>query len=336
MTEPHTASGKIGVLLINLGTPDAPTPAAVRKYLREFLSDRRVIDTNPLIWQPILNLFILPFRPKKTAEAYKLVWRDDADGSPLRYFTRTLAEAVAARVGQSHNHVVVDWAMRYGAPSVKHRMETLRAQGCDRILALALYPQYSGTTTASAYDAVGNALRDLRWQPALRTAPAFPEDRVYIEGLARSIEDHVAGLDTPPDAVIASYHGLPQRYVDAGDPYYDQCDRTTRALRERLGWDEGRLRMTFQSRFGALEWLQPYTDQVLAALPGEGVKNVAVIAPAFLADCLETLEEMAERGRHTFLESGGETFSYIPCLNDTPPAVALLDGLIGREIAGWL
>ncbi len=324
-----------GVLLINLGTPDAPTPQAVRRYLREFLSDRRVITTNPLIWQPILHLFILPFRPRKTAEAYKLVWRDDADGSPLRHFTRTLTEATAARVGQSRNDVIVDWAMRYGTPSVQGKLESLRARGCTKILALALYPQYSGTTTASAYDAVTAGLRALNWQPDVRTAPAFPEDRVYIEGLARSVEDHVATLAAPPDAVIASYHGLPQKYVDDGDPYYDQCLKTTRLLRERLGWDEDRLRMTFQSRFGALEWLRPYTDQVLAALPGEGVKKIAVIAPAFLADCLETLEEMAERGGHTFLEAGGEQFSYIPCLNDTPPAVALLDGLIARELEGW-
>ena len=332
MTE---TAGSIGVLLINLGTPDAPTAAAVRRYLREFLSDRRVIDTNPLIWQPILNLFILPFRPKKTAEAYRLIWRDDADGSPLRHFTRTLTEAVAARADQARNDVIVDWAMRYGTPSVKDRLESLRARGCTRILAVALYPQYSGTTTASAYDAVTNGLRALNWQPKVKTAPAFPEDRVYIEGLARSIEDHVAALPAPPDAVIASYHGLPQRYVDAGDPYRDQCERTTKLLRERLGWGEDRLRLTFQSRFGALEWLRPYTDEVLAALPGEGVKRIAVIAPAFLADCLETLEEMAERGRHIFLAAGGEQFSYIPCLNDTPPAVALLDGLIAREIAEW-
>ncbi len=331
MTDP----GSIGVLLINLGTPDAPTPAAVRRYLREFLSDRRVITTNPLIWQPILNLFILPFRPKKTAEAYKLIWRDDADGSPLRHFTRTLTEAVAARAGQARNDVIVDWAMRYGTPSVKSKLESLRARGCTRILAIALYPQYSGTTTASAYDAVTNGLRALNWQPPVKTAPAFPEDRTYIEGLARSIEEHVAALPSPPDAVIASYHGLPKKYVDEGDPYYDQCVRTTRLLRERLGWDEKRLRMTFQSRFGALEWIQPYTDEVLAALPGEGVKSVAVIAPAFLADCLETLEEMAERGGETFVEAGGERFTYIPCLNDSPPAVALLDGLITRELEGW-
>ncbi len=324
-----------GVLLINLGTPDAPTPKAVRRYLREFLSDRRVITTNPLIWQPILHLFILPFRPRKTAEAYKLVWRDDADGSPLRHFTRTLTEATAVRVGQSRNDVIVDWAMRYGKPSVKEKLESLRARGCGRILAIALYPQYSGTTTASAYDAVTAGLRALNWQPDLKTARAFPEDRTYIEGLARSVEDHVATLASPPDVVVASYHGLPQKYVDDGDPYYDQCVKTTRLLRERLGWGEDRLRMTFQSRFGALEWLRPYTDEVLAALPGEGAKKVAVIAPAFLADCLETLEEMAERGGHTFLDAGGEQFSYIPCLNDTPPAVALLDGLIARELEGW-
>ncbi len=329
-------SGTTGVLLINLGTPDAPTPRAVRRYLREFLSDRRVITTNPLIWQPILNLFILPFRPRKTAEAYKLIWRDDADGSPLRHFTRTLTEAVAARIGQSRNDLIVDWAMRYGAPSMKDRLAALKARGCTRVIALALYPQYSGTTTASAYDAVTAGLRALDWNPPLRTAAAFPEEPSYIDGLARSVEEHVASLPEPPDAVIASYHGLPKKYVDQGDPYYDQCVLTTARLRERLGWDEKKLRITFQSRFGALEWLQPYTDEVLAALPSEGVRRVAVIAPAFLADCLETLEEMAERGRHTFLDAGGEAFSYIPCLNDTPPAVALIEGLIAREIEGWI
>ncbi len=335
MTGPES-TGRTGVLLINLGTPDAPTPAAVRRYLREFLGDRRVITTHPLIWQPILNLFILPFRPRKTAEAYRLVWRDDADGSPLRHFTRRLSEAVAARTGQGRNDLVVDWAMRYGTPSVRERLAAMRDAGCERVLALALYPQYSGTTTASAYDAVHEGLRGLGWSPPLRTGPAFPENAVYIEALARSVEEHLAALPWTPDRLVVSYHGLPKKYVEAGDPYEDQCAATTRLLRQRLGWGEDRLLMTFQSRFGALEWLRPYTDEVLAALPGEGATKIAVMAPAFLADCLETLEEIAERGKHTFLEAGGEQFSYIPCLNDTPPAVALLEGLIARELDAWL
>jgi ferrochelatase len=335
---PDTAStaGRIGVLLINLGTPDAPTPAAVRRYLRQFLSDRRVIETSPLVWQPILNLFVLPFRPRKTAEAYRLVWRDDADGSPLRHFTRRQAEAAADGIGRSRNDVTVEWAMRYGSPSVADRLGALRAQGCDRILALALYPQYSATTTATAYDEVFRALQTMRWQPALRTAPAFAGEPAYIDALAASVREHLAGLDWTPDAVIASYHGLPRRYVDAGDPYLRDCEETTRRLRERLGWDDRRLMMTFQSRFGALEWLKPYTDETLAALPRQGVRRVAVMAPSFLADCLETLEELAEQGRHTFLEAGGEGFSFIPCLNDAPQAVGLLLGLIRRELAGWL
>lgn len=333
---PPVASGRIGVLLVNLGTPDAPTPSAVRRYLREFLSDRRIIETHPAIWQPILNLFILPFRPRKTAKAYQLVWRDDDDGSPLRHFTRTQTEALGHLIGQRRGDVIVDWAMRYGTPSVADRLKALRDQGCDRILALALYPQYSGTTTASAYDAVFSALQGMRWQPALRTAPPFHDDPAYIDALACGIEAHLTALPWTPDAVIASYHGIPKKYFDAGDPYYCHCAKTTRLLRERLGWSEDRLRMTFQSRFGPMEWLQPYTDETLAALPGQGVKRIAIVSPAFLADCLETLEEMAERGRHIFLEAGGEAFSYIPCLNDTPPAIDVLNGLVERELGGWL
>jgi ferrochelatase len=324
------------VLLINLGTPDAPTAGAVRRYLREFLSDRRIIETHPAVWQVILNLFILPFRPRKTAAAYQLIWRDDADGSPLRHYTRRLAEALGGALAPSGDGVIVDWAMRYGTPSVADRLAALREAGCDRILAMALYPQYSGTTTASAYDAVFRALETMRWQPAVRTVPAFPDEPAYIGALADGVRDHLAALDWTPDAVVASYHGIPKRYFEAGDPYYCHCAKTTRLLGERLGWEEGRLRITFQSRFGPLEWLQPYTDETLAALPGQGVKRLAVLSPAFLVDCLETLEEISERGRETFLAHGGEAFTYIPCLNDSASAVDLLAMIVNRELGGWV
>ncbi|MBI1181212.1 MAG: ferrochelatase [Alphaproteobacteria bacterium] len=333
---PAVPRGRLGVLLINLGTPEAPTAAAVRRYLREFLSDRRIIETSPLVWQPILNLFILPFRPQRTAAAYRLIWRADADGSPLRHFTRLQAEGLGRGMSGLHAGVVVDWAMRYGTPSVAERLESLRRAGCDRILAFALYPQYSGTTTASAYDAVFRALEAMRWQPALRTAPPFHDHPAYVGALAGTVRDHLSALPWAPEAVVASYHGIPKRYFDAGDPYYCHCAKTTRLLGEALGWAEGSLRMTFQSRFGPMEWLQPYTDETLKALPAEGVRRVAVLSPAFLADCLETLEEMAERGRETFLAAGGEEFTYIPCLNDAPAAIDLLEVLVRRELGGWL
>ncbi len=334
--ESDASAGRIGVLLIALGTPDEATPEGVRAFLKEFLSDQRVIELPPLLWQPILRGIILNVRPKKVAHAYQAIWMEDEDESPLRHYTRAQSDGVASAMGQKRNDVIVDWAMRYGTPSVADRLKALKDQGCDRILTVALYPQYSATTTASAYDAVFHALEDMRWQPSIRSAPPFHDDPAYIEALATSVEDHLATLDFEPQTVIASYHGIPKPYSDAGDPYLQHCQITNRLLGQRLGWGEDRLRLTFQSRFGFQEWLRPYTDETLQRLPGEGIKRVAVLAPAFLADCLETLEEIAMQGRDTFLAAGGEQFSYIPCLNDGEGAMAALTALVERELAGWV
>lgn len=329
---PPVPLGQVGVLFVNLGSPDDATPAAVKRYLKQFLSDRRVIELNPLIWQVILRGIVLNVRPKKTAAAYREIWMEGEEGSPLRHYTRMQAEAVQTR----HNNLIVDWAMRYGNPSISDRLEHLKEEGCDRILIVPMYPQYSATTTASVTDEVFRVLGAMRWQPAIRIAAPFHDHPAYIAALADSIQRHLAGMDTPPDAIIASYHGIPKPYFDAGDPYHCHCAKTTRLLREQLGVDDQALRLTFQSRFGFQEWLQPYTDKTLEALPGEDVKRVAVLAPSFVADCLETLEEMAIQGKETFLAAGGEDFSYIPCLNDSDGAVDLFSKIVETETAGWV
>ncbi|MEQ8968534.1 MAG: ferrochelatase [Azospirillaceae bacterium] len=332
---PAVAVGRVGVLLVNLGTPDSTDRADVRRYLAQFLSDRRVIELNPLIWQPILRAFVLTFRPRRTARAYEAIWLKDTDESPLRRFTRGQAERLQARLDPAGETLVVDWAMRYGQPAIADRVAALKAAGCERILVFPLYPQYSATTTATVIDALGDGLKAMRWQPAIRTMPAFHDDPAYIDALARSVETHLAGLDWTPELIVASFHGLPQRYFEQGDPYHCHCAKTARLLGERLGLPAERLRLTFQSRFGPQEWLQPYTDKTLAALPGEGIKKVAVITPGFVADCVETLEEIAIGGREAFEEAGGEKFTMIPCLNDSDPAVDMLATLTGRELAGW-
>ena len=329
---PPVALGQVGVLFVNLGSPDDASPAAVKRYLKQFLSDRRVIELNPLIWQVILRGIVLNVRPKKTAAAYQEIWMEGEEGSPLRHYTRMQAEAVQTR----HNNLIVDWAMRYGNPSISDRLHHLKDEGCDRILIVPMYPQYSATTTASVSDEVFRVLGDMRWQPAIRIAPPFHDHPAYIAALADSIQDHLANMETPPDAIIASYHGIPKPYFDAGDPYHCHCAKTTRLLRETLAMGDPALRLTFQSRFGFQEWLQPYTDKTLEALPGEGVKRVAVLAPSFVADCLETLEEMAIQGKETFIEAGGEDFSYIPCLNDSTAAVDLFSTIVETETAGWV
>jgi ferrochelatase len=326
---PPVATGRVGVLLVNLGTPDDASPRAVKRYLAEFLSDRRVVEIPPLLWQPILRGIILQTRPKKSAHAYAQVWEDD---SPLRRITREQAAALASRLGPG---VVIDWAMRYGSPALADRLKALKDAGCERILLAPLYPQYSAATTATANDRAFDVLKSWRWQPAIRTLPPYHDDPAYIDALAASVEAGVASLDFEVDAVVASFHGMPRRTLDLGDPYHCHCHKTARLLRERLGWPEGRLRLTFQSRFGRAEWLKPYTDAVLAELPGQGVRRVAVIAPGFSADCLETLEEIAIRGKETFEEAGGERFAYLPCLNATDGGIALLEHLLRRELAGW-
>jgi protoporphyrin/coproporphyrin ferrochelatase len=318
----------IGVLLINLGTPDAPTAPAVRRYLKEFLSDRRVVEIPAIAWQPILRGIILNARPKKSAHAYAQVWRED--GSPLAAITRAQTAALKDAFGPD---VIVDYAMRYGRPAIAERIAALQAAGCDRILLAPLYPQYCAATTATANDAAFGALAAMRSQPAIRTLPPYYRDPLHIVALAASIRDQLAALDFAPDALLASFHGMPERTRALGDPYYDQCLETARLLSEAL---DRPLRVSFQSRFGRAKWLEPATDTTLAALPGEGVRKLAIFAPGFAADCLETLEELAIRGRETFLAAGGEQFTYLTCLNDSAAGVEMLRSILLRELAGWL
>lgn len=332
---PPVPSPKIGVVLLNLGTPDATDYWSVRRYLKEFLSDPRVIETPKWLWWPILNLVILSFRPQKSGHAYSQIWDKERNESPLRVITRDQTEALAQRLA-GHDNVMVDYAMRYGNPSTKSVLEKMQAAGCQKILLVPLYPQYSATTTATANDKAFDALRQMRWQPAVRTAPAYFDDPKYIETLASSIRDGVAALPFEPDLVITSYHGMPVEYLERGDPYHCQCYKTTRLVREYLGWDKSKLMVTFQSRFGPTKWLEPYTDVTLEALPKQGVKKVAILAPAFSADCIETLEEINMQGRETFMEAGGEQFAYIPCLNASPGGMDMIESMVRRELAGWL
>ena len=321
-------SEKAGILLVNLGTPDAPTPAAVRRYLKQFLSDPRVIEIPPLVWQPILRGVILNTRPRKSARAYKEVWMDE--GSPLAVFTARQAGALAGAFG---GQVVVDHAMRYGNPAIAGRIDALIAAGCGRILIAPLYPQYCAATTATANDAVFAHLAGLRAQPAVRTLPPYFDDPLYIAALKESVEASLVLLDFEPQALIASFHGMPERTRDLGDPYHSHCLKTASLLSDSLGRE---LIVAFQSRFGRAKWLEPATDTMLAQLPAKGVARGAIFAPGFASDCLETLEELAIRGRDTFLAAGGSDFAYLPCLNDGAPGVAMLRALIARELEGWV
>lgn len=327
------AAGQVGVLLVNLGTPDSTRYGDVRRYLSEFLSDQRVIEVNPWLWQPLLQGVILTTRPFRSGAAYRRIWNKAADESPLRSYTRAQAELL--RQALPADGPRIDWAMRYGRPSIASRLEALQAEGCDRILVVPLYPQYSATTTATVNDAAFRALMTMRRQPALRIAPSFPDHPLYIEGLARSIRSTLAGLERPPELLLASFHGLPRRYVKAGDPYPAECNRTMLALRRRLGMTAREFPMTFQSRFGRERWLEPYTDERVTALPRRGIRRIAVITPGFLADCIETLDEIGHELREEFMAAGGEEFTLIPCLNDTPDAIHLLRAIIGQELAGW-
>jgi ferrochelatase len=325
---PLIPSPRIGVLLINLGTPDAPEPRAVKRYLAEFLSDPRVIEIPPIAWQPILRGVILRTRPAKSAHAYKQVWRED--GSPLAAITREQAQALQGAFGEN---VVVDYAMRYGRPAITDRVRALKEAGCERILIAPLYPQYCAATTATANDRAFAALAAMRWQPAVRTLPPYHDDPAYIDALRTSVEASLAALDFAPDAILASFHGMPERTLHLGDPYHCHCQKTARLLGEALGRE---LTITFQSRFGRAKWLEPATDTVLGDLPGRGVKKVAIVAPGFSADCVETLEELTIRGRETFVAAGGTHFAYLPCLNAGEPGVAMLRTILGRELAGWI
>ena len=319
---------RVGVLLVNLGTPDAADTASVRRYLAEFLSDPRVVEIPKIVWQPILRGAILTTRPKKSAHAYGQVWTED--GSPLAAITRRQAQALVGAFGDG---VTVDYAMRYGRPAIGERLATLKDAGCERILIAPLYPQYSAATTATANDKAFAALATMRWQPAIRTLPPYHDDPAYIDALASNVRAALDALDFAPDVVVASFHGMPQRTLQLGDPYHCHCRKTGRLLAEALGRE---LTVTFQSRFGPAKWLEPATDAVLEALPGTGAKKVAIVAPGFSADCLETLEELAIRGRESFLAAGGTHFAYLPCLNDSPEGIVMLRDLLARELAGWV
>ena len=332
---PDVPLRRIGVLLINLGTPDATDYWSMRRYLKEFLSDRRVIEENPVLWWFILNGPVLTKRPFSSGEAYRSIWNEELDESPLRTISRSQAEKLSEAIG-GEGRIVVDWAMRYGNPSTKSRIEALKAIGCDRILLFPLYPQYSAATTATACDKAFDALKEMRWQPAVRVVPPYYDDPAYIEALAESLKRELAKLDWKPDVILASYHGLPKDYFDKGDPYHCHCAKTTRLLRETLGWSEDFLRMTFQSRFGKAEWLQPYTDKTVEALAQEGVKNLAIVTPGFAADCVETLEEIAVENGDIFREHGGQNFAAIPCLNDSADGMGLVRAIVERELMGWI
>jgi ferrochelatase len=324
---PAISGPKVGVLLINLGTPDAPEERAVRRYLAEFLSDRRVIEIHPLAWKPILHGIVLRTRPKKSAEAYNQIWTNE--GSPLRAIAHRQAEALRSKLPG----VSVHYAMRYGHPGIASALEAMTEEGCTRILVAPLYPQYCAATTATANDAVFGALARMRWQPALRTLPAYYDDLLYIDALATNLKRQLAGLDFEPERLLLSFHGMPVRTRELGDPYHCHCRKTARLLGEALGRD---VDVAFQSKFGRAKWLEPATDATLADYPKDGVKRIAIAAPGFSADCIETLEELGIRGRETFLKSGGERFALLGCLNDSPESIAMLERLITRELAGWL
>lgn len=337
---PAVDYGKVGVLIVNLGTPDSTGWWDLRRYLKEFLSDRRVIEVHPLLWKLVLNLVILNFRPAKAARAYKKIWLQETNESPLRYYTRAQAEKLHRQLQAEDDRLVVDWAMRYGNPGIHSRLLALQAQGCDRITIVPLYPQYSATTTATVCDEVFRCLMTMRWQPRVRIADPYNAHPGYIDALAQSIRQHLATLDWEPEAILASFHSIPQEYFDKGDPYYCFCHKTARLLREKLretlGDKAERLQLTFQSRFGPKEWLQPYTDKTLECLAEDGVKKVAVICPGFAADCLETLEEIGIAGKTIFEKKGGTHFTLVPCLNDSKAHIELLADISRTTSAGWI
>jgi protoporphyrin/coproporphyrin ferrochelatase len=326
---------RVGILLVNLGTPDTADTRGVRVYLKQFLSDPRVIEDQGLLWKLVLNGIILRTRPARKARDYQKIWNADKNESPLKTITRAQSEKLAAAISD-HDHVVVDWAMRYGNPSIASGIEALTAQGCDRLLVMPLYPQYSAATSATVCDEVFRVLATKRAQPTLRVSPPYYDDPDYIEALAVSINSHLARLPFQPELIVASYHGMPRKYVDKGDPYESQCIATTEGLRKRLGLSASRLLLTFQSRFGSDEWLQPYTDKTMERLARDGVRRIAVVTPGFSADCLETLEEIAQENAEIFKANGGEQFAYIPCLNDSEHGMDVIRQLALRELQGWI
>ena len=337
---PPVRNGRIGVLLVNLGTPEGADYWSVRRYLKEFLSDRRVIETNRLIWWPILNLVILSRRPQMKGKDYAAIWNKELDESPLKTITRATAAKLAVALADGGRdpagRCVVEWAMRYGKPAIGERLRLLQAEGCDRILLVPLYPQYCAATSATVCDKAFDALKAMRWQPALRVAPPYFDDPVYIGAIAQSIRAGLAALDFEPEVVLASFHGIPRAYFDQGDPYYCHCAKTWRLLREALDLPPERFQLTFQSRFGPTEYLQPYTDMTVKALAARGVKRLAVVTPGFAADCLETIEEIGVENAGYFRAGGGEKFAAIPCLNDSVEGVRVIQSLVQRELSGWV
>ena len=325
---PDIKFGKTGVLLVNLGTPDSTSWLDVRKYLKEFLSDRRVIEVNPILWKIILNLFILTFRPSKTAHAYKKIWLKESNESPLRHHTRNQAKKLNQKIG--NDKTIVKFAMRYGNPSIKSKLYKLKNEGCENIIVLPLYPQYAAATTATVCDELYRTLMGMRWQPSLQIIPHYESEPFYINALVKSIEKKIKSVDWKPDLIISSYHGIPKKYFDKGDPYHCYCHKTTRLIKERFSKIE--IQTTFQSRFGPQEWLTPYTDKTLESLSEKGVKKLLVICPGFASDCVETLEEIDILGRESFLKSGGEKFDLIPCLNDSSEHIELFEKLVNKYI----
>ncbi|MGO4563540.1 ferrochelatase [Rhizobium sp. 2YAF20] len=327
--------GKVGVLIVNLGTPDGTDYTSMRRYLREFLSDRRVIEWSRFLWYPILYGIVLNTRPGKVGKAYEVIWNKHLNESYLRTYTRNQSDRLNEALKDLAN-VTVDWGMRYGQPSIASRIEALKAKGCDRVLVFPLYPQYAAATTATVNDKAFETLLAMRWQPALRTVPPYHDDPTYIDALANSVTNHLATLDWEPEIMLASFHGIPQSYFKKGDPYHCQCLKTARLLRERLGYSKEKLMVTFQSRFGPEEWLQPYTDKTVERLAKEGVKRIAIINPGFVSDCLETLEEIAVQAEENFHHNGGEKFTHIPCLNDGEDGMRVLETVVRRELMGWV
>ena len=330
------ATGRIGVLLVNLGTPDSTGYFAMRRYLKEFLSDRRVIEENRLKWWLVLNLIILTVRPGRKGRDYDKIWNKERNESPLKTITRAQSDKLEEIMDKVDRHVRVDWAMRYGNPSIRSRLEALVAQDCTRILIVPLYPQYAAATTATVCDEAFRSLGTMRFQPTLRVAAPYYAEPVYIDALANSLNAAMAKLNFKPEVIIASYHGMPEDYVEKGDPYFQHCSETTTLLRKKLKLDDERLLMTFQSRFGTAEWIKPYTDATVKSLAERGVKDLAVITPGFASDCLETLEEIAMENAEIFRHAGGKNFAAIPCLNDSSAGMAVIRDIVTRELKGWL
>ena len=325
---PKVNYGKNGVLLVNLGTPDSTSWWDIRKYLREFLSDKRVIEVNPILWQIILNLIILNLRPSKTAKAYKEIWMTDINESPLRYYTKQQTQKLKEKF--NGQNIIIDYAMRYGNPSIKSRLEKLQSEGCENIILFPLYPQYAAATTATVCDEVYRCLIKMRWQPSLQVIPHYESNKDYINGLVNSIKKKLSEISWKPDLIVASYHGIPQKYFDKGDPYHCYCQKTSRLIKEKF--NEIPIETTFQSRFGPEKWLQPYTDKTLEKLPTEGKKNILMICPGFSSDCVETLEEIAIQGKETFIESGGKNFDLISCLNDNDDHIKMMENIVKTYI----